>query len=217
MLTRISISMAQHSCYILLDCCDQPLPSAPQSWEAPKTGRTWLAWWISYLHLCQPSLVFSNQLLDVGGKIKDTNQIHLVSIPFRKHPIYKAAFGITDYFIPSQNVPHRGYSQQCLHKSKQFLDQMEIFKKHILSFPNLTVIFCFYFHVTCPCEKWKSVSHSVMSDSLWTHEPQPTRLLCPWDSPGKNTRVGCHFLLQGIFPMQGLNPRFPHCRQILYC
>ena len=34
-------------------------------------------------------------------------------------------------------------------------------------------------------------------------------------SPGKNTRVGCHFLLQGIFPTQGLNPGLPHCRQIL--
>ena len=33
----------------------------------------------------------------------------------------------------------------------------------------------------------------------------PARLLCPWDSPGKNTGVGCHFLLQGIFPTQGLN------------
>ena len=32
-------------------------------------------------------------------------------------------------------------------------------------------------------------------------------LLQPWDSPGKNTGVGCHFLLQGIFPTQGLNPR----------
>ena len=37
------------------------------------------------------------------------------------------------------------------------------------------------------------------------------------DSPGKNTEVGCHFLLQGIFPTQGLNPGLPHCRQMLYC
>ena len=36
------------------------------------------------------------------------------------------------------------------------------------------------------------------------------------DSPGKNTGVGCHFLLQGIFPTQGSNPGLPHCRQILY-
>ena len=39
-----------------------------------------------------------------------------------------------------------------------------------------------------------------VSDSLWPHGLQPTRLLCPWDFSGKNTRVGCHFLLQGIFP-----------------
>ena len=32
---------------------------------------------------------------------------------------------------------------------------------------------------------------------------QPARLRCPWDSPGKNTGVGCHFLLQRIFPTQG--------------
>ena len=35
-----------------------------------------------------------------------------------------------------------------------------------------------------------------MSDSVRPHRRQPTRLLRPWDSPGKNTRVGCHFLLQ---------------------
>ena len=35
-------------------------------------------------------------------------------------------------------------------------------------------------------------------------------------SPGKNTRVGCHTLLQGIFPTQGSNPGLPYCRQILY-
>ena len=37
---------------------------------------------------------------------------------------------------------------------------------------------------------------SVVSDSVQPHRRQPTRLLCPWDSPGKNTGVGCHFLLQ---------------------
>ena len=35
-----------------------------------------------------------------------------------------------------------------------------------------------------------------MSDSVWPHRRQPTRLPHPWDSPGKNTTVGCHFLLQ---------------------
>ena len=40
------------------------------------------------------------------------------------------------------------------------------------------------------------LSHFVVSDSVWPHRRQPTRLPCPWDSPGKNTGVGCHFLLQ---------------------
>ena len=56
-----------------------------------------------------------------------------------------------------------------------------------------------------------------MSNSLRPHGLQPTRLLCPLDFPGKNTRVGCHFLLQEIFPTQRLNPGLPHCRQTLYC
>ena len=46
---------------------------------------------------------------------------------------------------------------------------------------------------------------SVVSDSVQPQGPQPTRLLCPRDSPGKNTGVGCYALLQGIFPTQGLN------------
>ena len=44
-------------------------------------------------------------------------------------------------------------------------------------------------------EKWKW-SRSVVSDSPWPHRKQHTRLPRPWDSPGKNTGVGCHFLLQ---------------------
>ena len=39
-----------------------------------------------------------------------------------------------------------------------------------------------------------------------THELYPTRFLCPWDFPGKKAGVGCHFLLQGIFPIEGLKP-----------
>ena len=46
---------------------------------------------------------------------------------------------------------------------------------------------------------------SVMSDSLQPHGLWPTRLLCPWDSPGKNTGVGCHALLQGLFLIQRSN------------
>ena len=47
---------------------------------------------------------------------------------------------------------------------------------------------------------------SVVSDSSQPHGMWPTRLLCPWDFPGKNTGVGCHALLQEIFPTQESNP-----------
>ena len=55
-------------------------------------------------------------------------------------------------------------------------------KKNII---NLTLVFIICCQVT-----------SVVSDSVRPHRWQPTRLHCPWDSPGKNTGVGCHFLLQ---------------------
>ena len=61
-----------------------------------------------------------------------------------------------------------------------------------------------------------SVNCLVVSDSLQPQGLEPARLLCPWDSPGKNTEVGYHVLLQGIFLTQGLNPGFLHGRQILY-
>ena len=47
---------------------------------------------------------------------------------------------------------------------------------------------------------------SVVSDSLGPHGPWPSRLLCPWDSPGQNTGVGSRPLLQGTFPSQGWTP-----------
>ena len=47
---------------------------------------------------------------------------------------------------------------------------------------------------------------------LATHGLQPARLHCPWDFPGRDTGVGCHFLLQGIFPTQKSNPGLLHCR-----
>ena len=69
----------------------------------------------------------------------------------------------------------------------------------------------------CVCAARKVAS--VVSNSLRPYELQPARLLCPWDSPGKNTRVGCHALLQGILPTQGWNLcllGILHCRRIPY-
>ena len=55
-----------------------------------------------------------------------------------------------------------------------------------------------------------------MFDSLAAHEQRSLVGYSPWNSPGKNTGVGCHALLQGIFLAQGLNLGLLHCRQILY-
>ena len=57
----------------------------------------------------------------------------------------------------------------------------------------------------------ESESCSVVSNSL-----QPHGLYSPWNSPGQNTGVGSHLLLQRIFPTQGLNLGLSHCRWILY-
>ena len=57
------------------------------------------------------------------------------------------------------------------------------------------------------------VAESTLCDPM---DGSLARLLCPWDSPGKNTGVGCHALLQGIFLTQGLNLSPALRRQILY-
>ena len=58
--------------------------------------------------------------------------------------------------------------------------------------------------------KW-SQSHSIVPDSFRLHGPYSPRSF-----PGQNSGVGSHSLVQGIFPIQGLNPGLPHCKQILY-
>ena len=66
------------------------------------------------------------------------------------------------------------------------------------------------------CVQAQLLQSSSTTATLWT---VATRFLRPWDFPGKNAGVGCHFLLQRIFPTQGSNPRLLcllHCRKVLY-
>ena len=95
-----------------------------------------------------------------------------------------------------------------------------IFSTDASQYPRAIVCVC---ECVCVCAHacafMHVLSHSAVADSLRPHALEPTRPLCPWDSPGKNTGVGCHFLLQGIFPTQGSNPCLLcllHCREILY-
>ena len=58
-----------------------------------------------------------------------------------------------------------------------------------------SIPFTIVFHIQSCCCCCCQVA-SVMSDSVRPHRREPNRLPCPWDSPGKNTEVGCHFLFQ---------------------
>ena len=60
------------------------------------------------------------------------------------------------------------------------------------------------------------LSHSVVSNSLSPMDCSPPGSSVHGDPPGKNTGVGCHACLQGIFPIQGWNPGLLYCRRILY-
>ena len=75
--------------------------------------------------------------------------------------------------------------------------------------PALNLLLCVHTH---------SVT-LVVSDSLQPYGLEPSKLLCPWDSPGKHTGVGCHALLRGFLLTQGLNPHplcLLHCMWLLY-
>ena len=74
------------------------------------------------------------------------------------------------------------------------------FNLNLCGFLNNTVLLCLV----------------AQSKALQPHELLPTRFLCPWNSPDKNTRVGSHSLIHGIFPTQGSNPFLMHWMQILY-
>ena len=76
---------------------------------------------------------------------------------------------------------------------------------------NFIIQVIFYMNADFLSSYCVSEDHSVVSHSLWPHG-----LYSPWNSPGQNTRMGSHSLLQGIFLTQGCNPGLPHCREILY-
>ena len=87
-------------------------------------------------------------------------------------------------------------------------------RKGDLSFiATLFIITKIWKQLKCSSTEWWILKICVCAKSLqsclilcYPTVYRTTRILCVWDSPGKNTEVGCHFLLQGIFPTQGLNP-----------
>ena len=64
------------------------------------------------------------------------------------------------------------------------------------------------FNTLCVCMCVCVCVCSVMSDSLWPHGLWPIRLFCPWDFPGKNTGVGCHFQLCDCQQLSAVRPGY---------
>ena len=103
-------------------------------------------------------------------------------------------------------------------KSPQYPVRVRIGQNHFLQplWKNLTSphkcsldIRLFKTHIPGLYLKTVCVNHSVVSDSLQPHGLYPARLLCPWDSPGKNTGVSCHSLSPGNPPNPGIKPKSP--------
>ena len=116
-----------------------------------------------------------------------------------------------------QNISIKGYVQTiCIYSHKCAWQNVwkEIYHLCMVRFqvPSFFLLVFSNFSIMV------SVSHSVMSDSLRPcgfHLEDPTRLLCPWNSPNENNGVGIHALLQEIFLTPGSNLGLLHCRQIL--
>ena len=121
---------------------------------------------------------------------------------------------------PSDQCQHQFH---CLHAQNKYIKQEQVLRHFLSIKPALTgdkQSYLWHFHIL------DKFFHHVLScvQSFFATlcnriGLQPTRLLCLWDFSGRNTGVGYHFLLRGIFLTQGSNPWLLcllHCRKILY-
>ena len=143
-------------------------------------------------------------LQNFRGKVSQTN---LGSFSFLSRP---TASSETPVVAPSSREHHcSGSLSRCHSLALHFIISAESTLLQIRSCCSYGAIWEWPSQIT-PLGltlKWKS----VVSDSL-----RPRGLYSPWNSPGQNTGVDSRSLLQGIFPIQELNPGLPHCRRILY-
>ena len=140
----------------------------------------------------------------------DISLLITFSSAFLLQAVFYTLFIIFWYLFGFQNMQFAILPEMEILSVKNFTHCQQCWKQE----GNLKKRGCMYIYV---------LNHSVMSNSLQPYRLQPSplsrdfsRLLCPWDSPGKNTGVVCHFLLQRIFPTQRSNLCLLHCRQILY-
>ena len=112
------------------------------------------------------------------------------SLPFSYlgNPMDKRTWQATVHGVTKSQTPLNGWACSILSKKNMYLLNVS----YVLSI-------AIYLGAKQWCER-ECVSHLVVSDSLWSHGQQLTRLFCPWNSPGKNTGVDSYSYLQGILP-----------------
>ena len=119
--------------------------------------------------------------------------------------------------IPWMEEPGSLQSMGSLRVGHDWVTSLSLFT-FIIGEGNGNPLQCFYLENPRDIGAWWASVYGVTQS--WTRlkrlSSSSSRLLFPWDSPGKNTGVGCHALLQGFFLTQGSNPGLLHCRQILY-
>ena len=120
---------------------------------------------------------------------------------------------IKDVFFHIYNLEAFAKPFSTTNSESDWFEVEEAFKAKVpILAPTLQLrVFCIH-QMTQPSQK---LSH-FSCISFVTSCTVTTGFLCPWDFPGKNTGVGCHFLLQGIFLTQELKPGLLYCSQVLY-
>ena len=143
---------------------------------------------------------------------------HILSTELHKSPIlrdnrelisvvlYQLSYGVSLRIFYSPHIFNTANIQTIFQLSKYFEGNL-LYRVQGLFYVWKPWSFFIYMLTKCVC---CVLSHSVISDSLQPYGLWPARFLCPWDSPGKDTGVGCHFLLQGIFLTQGANLSLLH-------
>ena len=140
----------------------------------------------------------------------------VVSVSFNELWLIKcltlSAFSLECWFYLIPRLPWIGNSSSvrfiCRNEIKMLNLKKKKKKRQIALYPPWFPIRLW--DLATPC-----VSCSVVPSSSWPHGLWLARLLCQWNSPGKNTGVGSHSLLERIFPTQESNLNLLHCRQTL--
>ena len=203
---RVFSSVAQ-SFLTLCDPMDCSMPGFPVYHQLPELSQTHVHW----VRWCHPTISTSvvpfssslqsfpalgsfprSQFFVSGGQSIEISALASV-LPINIQDWFP--LGLTGLISLQSNGLSRVFSNTTVQKKECWI----LSNTFSVSFDD-PVVFIFYSIDMCYAKSLQSCL------TLWPHGLKPARLLCPWDSPGKNTGVDCHALLQGIFPNRGIKP-----------